>query len=181
MQINNTRYLTSKIVDAYLEMVYGAMTLRVPEVQKIMSQIAPEACVTSSYSHQQESLIIKGKEILEKMSKEGLKNINSLKNTFIQINSMFLTSMWDILTLHQNYNSIATEAEIQFFRHVRNGCAHNGRLNFSALRYPAKWRDKEISENMKGLPIFPNLLADGDPIILVLDINNKFFNPITIN
>lgn len=92
MQINDNRYLTSKIVNAYLEIVYGAMILRHPDLHKTIINNIPGAIIDSSYSKQNENFIIHGKTIIDGISKEGLSDIKSLQNAFKQINSMFFSS-----------------------------------------------------------------------------------------
>jgi hypothetical protein len=52
--------------------------------------------------------------------------------------------MWDTLISHANYDAISTRAEVQFFRHFRNACGHDGSWNFLELKYRAAWRDKEL-------------------------------------
>lgn len=65
----------------------------------------------------------------------------------------------------------------QFFRHVRNGAAHNGQLE---LRHgqpdkPARWRNLEIKAHMHGLRLFVyppagGLLSPGDCLYMLSDI-----------
>lgn len=176
MKPNDTSLIARETIDAYLKMILGIMTLRISQVQDFLIPNFPEASVKSSYKH--EDLIIKVVDILNDFKKEGLKDVKSLQNSFRQVNRMFLLAMWDILCSHKTYDRIANEPEIQFFRHIRNGCAHNNKLNFASIDKSAKWRDKEITDSDKGKSVFPDMLKDGDPILLVIDINNKYFRPI---
>jgi hypothetical protein len=48
------------------------------------------------------------------------------------------------------------------------------------LKYPAKWRDKEITMGLVDKAVFPNFMKDGDPILLLIDINNKYYDTINI-
>lgn len=178
MKSNDTSLIARETIDAYLEMILGIMTLRISQVQDFLIPNFPEASVRSSYEH--EDLIIKVVDILNDFKQEGLKDIKSLQNSFRQVNRMFLLAMWDILFSHRTYDSIANEPKIQFFRHIRNGCAHNNKLNFVAINKIAKWRDKEIIISDKDKSVFPDMLKDGDPILLVIDINNKYFHPIDL-
>lgn len=178
MKPNDTSLIVRETVDAYLEMILGIMILRIPQIQDFLITNFPEASVKSSYQH--EDLIIKVVDILNNFKKEGLKDVKSLQNSFRQVNRMFLLAMWDILFSHKTYDSIANKAEIQFFRHIRNGCAHNNKLNFATIDKVAKWRDKEITNLDKNKNVFPDILKDGDPILLIIDINNKYFHPIDL-
>lgn len=119
-------------------------------------------------------------KMIAQIRDQGLTKPKNLRSEFTQINIVFLISAWDLLTETKTYNSIATEPEIQFFRHVRNGCSHDNQFNFDALKHPAKWRDKEITTALKGQTVFPDFIKDGDPLLLLLDINNKYFEPIMI-
>ncbi len=178
MKPNDTSLIARETIDAYLEIILGIMTLRITQVQDFLIPNFPEASVKASYEH--EDLTIKVVEILNDFKKEGLKDVKSLQNSFRQVNRMFLLAMWDILCSHKTYDKIANKSEIQFFRHIRNGCAHNNKLNFAAIDKVTKWRDKEITNSDKGKNVFPDMLRDGDPILLVIDINNKYFHPIDL-
>jgi len=174
----DTRLIAQEYIDAYLEMVFSAMAMRIPEVHQYLTKNFPEASVTSSYEGQH--LNIRASIILEEIAREGLTKPKSLRRSFDQINGIFIGAMWDVLCSHRDYDRISTEPEIQFFRHVRNACAHSGMFNFSELRHPATWRDKEITMELVGHPIFPDFLADGDPVLLLLDINNLYFQQWTV-
>jgi len=178
MKFNDTSLIARETIDAYLEMVLGIMTLRISQVQDFLIPNFPEASIKSSYQH--EDLIIKVVDVLNDFKKEGLKDVKSLQNSFRQVNRMFLLAMWDILFSHKTYDSIANKPDIQFFRHIRNGCAHNNKLNFAAIDKIAKWRDKEITDSDKNKSVFPDMLKDGDPILLVIDINNNYFHRIDL-
>ncbi|HEO8418918.1 hypothetical protein [Niallia sp. FSL W8-0635] len=44
----------------------------------------------------------------------------------------------------------------QFFKHVRNACAHGGSFHFigNEPKYIAKWRAKEINSSLQGRKLF---------------------------
>ncbi len=88
--------------------------------------------------------------------------------------------MWGVLQDTKTYSSISTQPMIQFFRHVRNACAHTGNFNFTKLQQPAKWRDKEITAAQFRQDLFPKFMMDGDVLLLVLDVNAQFFAPLSI-
>jgi hypothetical protein len=159
-------------------MILGIMILRIPQIQDYLIPNFPEGSVESSYPH--EHLVIKVADLLNGFKKEGLKDMKSLQNSFRQVNKIFLLAMWDILFNHRNYDHICNTPEVQFFRHIRNGCAHNNKLNFAIVDKIAKWRNKEIKDSDKNKSVFPDILKDGDPILLIVDINNKYFNPVDL-
>lgn len=178
MKSNDTSSAAREMIDVYLEMILGSMALRIPHIQNFLITDFPEASVKSSYPNK--DLIIKVTDLLNGFKKEGLEDIKSLQNSFKQINRIFLLAMWDILSNHKDYDHICDEPEIQFFRHIRNGCAHGNQLNFKTIDKTTKWRDKEITDLDKNKSVFPYMLKDGDPILLMTDINNKYFYPIDL-
>jgi len=99
----------------------------------------------------------------------------SIVTTIDQISAVFVAATWDTLTSHAHYDVIATNPDIQFLRHLRNACGHNGRWNFSELKHPAIWRDKELRMNHVGLVAFGGLLKHGDVMLLLTDIDMKYF------
>ena len=155
MKPDDTSLIARKTIDAYLEMILGIMTLRISQIQDFLIPNFPEASVKSSYEH--EDLIIKVVDILNDFKQEGLKDVKSLQNSFRQVNRIFLLAMRAILCSHKNYDKICNEQEIQFFRHIRKGCAHNNKLNFATIDKVAKWRDKEIFDSDKNKSVFPDI------------------------
>jgi len=182
MSNNKEQYLTLEHFDTYIELIFAMMCVRHPVLQKQILKIIPGVQITSSFiiNGQKQDLCIPSNAIISGFQKEGLTNVQSLMQGFYHVNSMFLISMWALLIETSTYNKISKEAEIQFLRHVRNGCAHGNNFNFCHLSYPAQWRDKTILEKNNSTPVFPNVLKDGDPMLLLLDINNKYFKPVKL-
>jgi hypothetical protein len=142
----------------------------------------PGVQIVSSYiiNGTRQDLCVPAQGIIDSFKAEGLTNVNSLKKGFLNVNSMFLVSMWALLTDTKLFEKISKEPDVQFFRHIRNGCAHGNIFNFSKLKYAAKWRDKIISQSNKGKAVFPDMLKESDPFLLLLDINNKYFSKIIV-
>jgi len=182
MNNSNEEYLTVEHLDTYLELIFSMMCVRHPNLHEPILRAVPGVTVASSFvinGHKQ-NLNIPTKGMIDSFKKAGLTNVKSLAQGFYHVNSMFLISMWAILVETQNYSNISREPEVQFFRHVRNGCAHGNRFNFNQLAQSAQWRDKEITISNNGNPVFPNVLKDGDPILLLVDINNKYYRKIPV-
>ena len=170
------KFFEKSIVETYAEMCLGAMILRTPETQKIVKYKYPNQAIKSSYIHLSKDLIICGNKLVSKIANEGLEGSNKLRSAFTQINRIFVIAMWGMLYNTKKYKEICKKPDIQFFRHIRNGCAHNGKFKIdSHLKYPAKWRNKKIFFNLNGTTIFPDFLADGDVYLLLYDINEKYF------
>lgn len=180
-EFDDTRFLTMPVIAAYLETLVGLFALRMPPVQgSIRRAMSPGVSISTSFGAE-ESLIIPIAGMIDALEKEGFTELESFPRALRLANRMFLSAMWDGLRQHRRFREIKHEPEVQFFRHVRNACAHDGRLNHRNLRYPAMWRDKEITVAMRGAPVFPDLLRDGDPVLLVVDVNNRFFTPIDLS
>lgn len=174
---NDTRAITGPLLDAYLEMVLGVMALRMPEVQSAIERADATFAVTSSQPGK--DLVLDTAGMIGAIRRDGQAS-PSLRHPFTQINSMFLVAMWDALRAHVGYDKIAACPDVQFFRHVRNGCGHGNRFKIDPPRpgeewRPARWRGKEITLAHHGTPVFPDFLRDGDVILLATDINDAYF------
>lgn len=163
------------VVDAHLQTLVALMAVRMPAVRDaIRDKLPPEFVVPSSYEG--ESLVIAVRGVLRSMEAEGLDNIQSLRRSIRQANWILLNAMWEILTQHPRFKELEPEPVIRFFRLVRNASSHGGRIDkLDALKHgPARWRDKEITRSMEGVRVFPDVLRDGDPLVLVQDIERQF-------
>ena len=72
----------------------------------------------------------------------------------------------------------------QFLRHCRNAATHNGRFIFKGNKpkCSSKWGAFEITEDLEGKKLFKikkneeeGLISIGDPIRLLWDLEQKFF------
>lgn len=66
-----------------------------------------------------------------------------------------------------------------FFYHCRNAAAHGCKFKITNPRFPARWGNLEITKNMDGTnlintPYNEGLLALGDPIRLLWEIEQKY-------
>jgi hypothetical protein len=169
MPISDTRNMTQAITDAYFEALVGIFSLRLPEVKEIVLRAAPTVVVESSYHGQ--SLILDTAKILADAHLSG----PQIQQSVTQLNRVFVAAMWDTLTMHSNYNAIATKPEIQLFRHIRNACAHGGSFNFKSLPHPAYWRERFLTVAHHNTRVFPDFIKDGDLILLFADIGQNYF------
>lgn len=165
----DTRLRAQLLVNAFIEALVGIFALRLPPVQTAVSTLAPVMTVLSSYEGQHCNL--EAHRIVCEISTFG----PELQTTINQVTSAFVAAMWDTLTMHANYDLIATMPEIQFFRHLRNACGHDGNWNFTELKYPAVWRDKVLTQEHSGQKVFNGLLKHGDIVLLFKDIDLKYF------
>ena len=177
-----SRFLTRDIVDGYLQLCFATLMVRHPDLRPYMAKVTEGVSIPSSYGvdGKRMALNIPVVPMLERFAREGSGKIPSLFSAFALLTSTFLIAMWAMLTETSEYAGIATEPEVQFFRHVRNGCAHGNRFNFDKLKYAAKWRDKEIRWEHCGSQVIPGMITYGDPIFLVADIQEKWFEPVGV-
>jgi len=165
----DTTVRSKLLVDAYVESLVGIFSLRVPGVGPTICSMAPEMVVESSFSRSH--LILDTKRVLERIARSG----TALATTFDQITMAFVAAMWDTLTSHAHYAAISTKPDVQFFRHLRNACAHGGRWNLNSLKYQAQWRTKQLSMAYQGEVVFGGLLKHGDVIQIFTDIDKTYF------
>jgi hypothetical protein len=79
--------------------------------------------------------------------------------------------------------------EFEFFRHLRNGCAHGNKFNFrnhkdkktNKVIYdepsrPAKWNGLEINQTLHGSKVIFDFIAGGDVLKLLIDMSKKIEN-----
>lgn len=165
----DSRTKTRLLVDAYIEALVGLFALRLEPVKAAVRNHAPEMSVLSSYAG--EHIILQAARVVDELTTSNAE----LKTAVEILTSAFVASMWDLLRSHAHYDKISTQPEIQFFRHVRNACGHDGQWNFSELKNPAEWRGKKLVLTDVGKSIFDSHLKTGDVMLLFIDIDKKYF------
>ena len=161
---------TGELIGAYLEMMLGIFSLRLPAVQAVLQTHPSSFSINTSMPGI--GIMFDGGDMTRVMQSPSAP---ALAIAVGQVSRMFVAAMWDTLTAQGKYPSIATEPEIQFLRHLRNACAHDGRFNFTELKHPAQWRGKQITMTEAGTIALPGFLADGDLMLLMLDIDERYF------
>ena len=174
--------MTTEVVSTYIDMCFAITCVRHPGLHGELARVIPGVQISSSYvvNGRKQDLCIPTLPMIAAYRKEGLVDVRSLRECFTHVNSIFLVSMWAMLVETDKYGQIATEEVVQFFRHVRNGCSHGNEFNFKSLPHRPRWRDKELRMEHSGTRIFPDFLCDADPLLLVVDINNRFFPAIDL-
>ena len=165
----DTRIRASQLVNAYIDALVGLFALQIEAVKKIVRSHAPEMTVMTSYDG--EHVNLEARRVVDELRTSGPEIVTAVEQT----TSAFVTAMWDLLKSHAHYDRISTEPEIQFFRHLRNACGHDGRWNFSELNNPASWRDKHLALSDSGQTVFNRKLKHGDVVLLFIDIDRKYF------
>jgi hypothetical protein len=110
-------------------------------------------------------------EIADEIFKEGVYLTSTLNNSacILLISAFERTRDWD----DQN------DDIWNFFYHCRNAAAHNNSFKIEKNRFPAKWRDLEITKELNGNRLFKEneyngFLNFGDPIALLWDIEQNY-------
>ena len=77
--------------------------------------------------------------------------------------------------------------EFEFFRHLRNGCAHNNKFNFATSKKankltkvpskPAKWRNFKITRSLNGKKVIFGFIAPGDILEFLCEMSERFTHP----
>lgn len=169
----DTRNRARLLINAYTEALVGIFVLRLHPVQDAVRTHSPEMTVESSYDG--EHLNLHARRIVDEIQSHGPEVIVTVE----QVTSAFVTAMWDTIISHAHYDLIATKPEIQFLRHLRNACGHDGHWNFDKLKHPAEWRDKKLQLKDAGSPVFNRMLKHGDVMLLFIDIDRKYFEQTT--
>ena len=170
MATRDTRDRVQLLVNAYCESLVGVFALHLPGVADAVRTHAPRMTVESSYSG--EHVNLHADAVVNGLDRSGPRMVTLVD----QITAVFVAGMWDILMSHAHYQEIATNPDIQFFRHLRNACGHDGSWNFDELKHPAVWREKELCLELSGAKVFGGLLKHGDVILLMKDIDSKYFD-----
>jgi hypothetical protein len=170
MKSRDSRIRSQLLLNAYVESLVGAFALHLPGVGDIVRAHAPLITVDSSYPS--EPLNLHADAVINDLVRSGPR----MTTLVDQITAAFIAGMWDILQFHAHYEQIATNPDVQFFRHLRNACGHDGSWNFGYLKHRAAWRDKELLSEQSGLKVFGGLLKHGDVMLLMKDIDSKYFD-----
>ena len=110
---------------------------------------------------------------LEKDAKEWIG-----KNLIILSARTILVGCYEKL---KNKKSLNDSPIFEFFRHIRNAAAHDGRFDIrqGSVEKSAQWRDKTISYSLNGQELFGEFFAIGDTILFLQDVEKytKGLNP----
>ena len=166
----DTRTQAGILTNAYVEALVGLFALRLEDVKAAVRAHAPGMTVMSSFDG--EYVNLDALRVVDELGTSGPEVVAAVEC----ITSAFVARMWDLLPSHAHYSKISGEPEIQFFKHLRNACGHNGRWNFQELKHPASWRGKRLAPFHSGQRVFDGLLKHGDVVLLFVDIDRKYFS-----
>lgn len=156
--------------DAYAESLVGLFALRLEPVKAAIRVHAPQMALLSSYEDQ--ALLLQAKTIVDSIP-TGFSP--ELQTAIDILTGSFIAAMWDLLQSHAHYDKISTAPDIQFFRHLRNACGHDGKWNFSKLQHPAEWRHRKLTMGDIGNAAFDSTFRHADVVLLFEDIDHKYF------
>lgn len=128
----DTRTRARLLTDAYIEALVGLFALRLEPVKAAVRSQAPEMSVLSSFEG--EHVNLQAAQIVDTLTASSVE----LKTAVETLTAAFVAGMWALLKSHAHYDKISREPDIQFFRHLRNACGHDGNWNFTELKYPAE-------------------------------------------
>lgn len=165
----DTRTHARLLIDAYIESLIGLFALRLDPVKAAVRVLAPKMTVLSSYEG--EHVNLNAALVVDTLTNSS----EELKTAVATLTAAFVAAMWDLLKSHAHYDKIATEPDVQFFRHLRNACGHDGKWNFTDLKNCAEWRDKRLTMADVGNSVFDGYLKTGDVVLLFIDIDRKHF------
>ena len=175
LKSTDTRRESTLLINAFTEALVGLFALRLEAVQETVRTQSPQMTVLSSYDG--EHVNLDARLIVNTVGLGGPELSSAVSQTI----RAFVAAMWDLLFNHSGYTQVATEPEIQFFRHLRNACGHNGRWNFTELKHVAAWRNRSLVLADNGMEVFGGKLMHGDVLLLFVDINNKYFSKVAVS
>lgn len=115
---------------------------------------------------------------------EFLNDTGGISNTNIELTQMMILTAWEKILSFD-----LTGPVYEFFRHVRNASAHNGKFYFhkkvldskGELIKEARWRDFEVKGNMNNMNLIVKnkedqdaFLDQGDLVEFLLDFENHY-------
>lgn len=170
-QSRDSRTRAQLLVNAYVESLVGLFALRLSDVKSAVRAHAAEMTIMSSFEG--EHVNLDARRVVDDLSTSGAEIITAVEQT----TGAFVTAMWDLLNSHERYEKIASAPDVQFFRHLRNACGHDGRWSFKEkeLVRRASWRDKSLTMADVGTPVFQKVLKHGDVMLIFLDLDRKYF------
>lgn len=99
--------------------------------------------------------------------------------------TIFCIAGFDTLQEDPRFKAIESQPVIQFFRHIRNGCAHGNKFFFKTYTNkrtnkniqepvkPAQFRGLTINRKLMGKKVFFDFLSAGDIPYLIEDVSRE--------
>jgi len=166
------------IIDPYRICLLGIMSLHDLSVQEHFLNEIPDNIATASIasSFPGENISFPIKDIIRMIQSDQKKSPQILtQKSFITLTRMFVIYSYNIFEESGLLKTYWEKPMIQFFYHIRNGCAHNNRFYFKnkkKLNFPAKWKGKNITISLEDEIVINDFFKDGDLIHLLQDISN---------
>jgi hypothetical protein len=189
-------FLTEEDLDIYIGIILSVFSIRINDIAERISLIQKPFVLASSYKDLDSILspkliiksIIDNQKIIYKDDNKLIINSPLFNKTMEFIEGSFIITMKEKMEKTQTYikqeNNIVIDPMVQFLRHLRNYFGHNGRFDIRLKEKEtfkeAKWRDKEITLEMDDKCMVENFMKPGDYLLLLIDINDKFYKPVSI-
>ena len=166
------------ILNTYRICFLGTMSLHVPEVQRHFLSIPDgkdTAGITTSFPSENFGFSIKN--TIRKMQADGSmpQQVLTAKSVNMLIQALAIASyelLKESLIQAGLWETLCGKSVMQFFYHIRNGCAHNNQFDFRyGVKQKAEWRGKEISPSLQGQTVIGDFLKGGDLFLLLEDIS----------
>ncbi len=187
MRPANINQIFDEILDIYRTCYLGLASLYDPNIQNYYQNNIPDDIATmgiiTSFNNDIDNKPLNAnfriKSVIDLVKSKGEKEAQTLaQKNMSTLCRIFIIYSYDILKEQSLLGKFWKEPIIQFFRHIRNGCAHNNKFKIDnqneLLKLPAEWRGKkiEISLNDSNNNVVNNFFKEGDLILLLEDISN---------
>lgn len=163
-------------IDAFILSAAGLGVIHLPASKEFISQ---KPHVMSFASSVAEDVHIDTTHVLKLLSQEDL-FVGSTPHTTQSIRilcQMLLIATRAWLEEHPKFPVIHHEPSIEFFRHIRNGAAHDNSFFLKEYKDGSKepvrdaaWQGKKITRELQGKEVLFSFLTAGDIIYLLDDI-----------
>jgi hypothetical protein len=163
------------ILDVYRICHLGIGALHINNIQQHFLSLPPDStmALTSSFPGEDANFTII--DVIQQIQSDQKKSPQTLtRNAFITLTRVFVIYSFDVFKESGLYDKYKTEPMVQFFRHIRNGCAHNNKFYFQGktqLEFPAEWRGKKVDILLEGSDVIESFFKEGDFIILLDDLS----------
>lgn len=156
-----------EVLGVYTLIHLGFAGLHIPLVQDALLSIPDDRAMLSiKSSFPKEDLNLPIKNIVNKIKFDQQQSPQPLtKVSFATLACIFIIYAYNIFEENGLLKKFWNEPIVQFFCHIRNGCAHNNKFYLkgkNTLVLKAEWKGKIINTSLVGKTVINDFFKEGD-------------------